>query len=73
MFHTKSYVLSSKLVFYVEHNLALVQKKLARRVSEELFGGEKNQREEEFDVDVGTTGRSARSNPDLVGGRQKSH
>jgi len=36
MFDIKGYVLSSKLEFYLEHNLALIQKKkkVARRVSE---------------------------------------
>lgn len=62
MFDIKGYVLSSKLEFYLEHNLALIQKKkkVARRVSEApkegaIWWGKESTCEKEFDVNVGTT------------------
>lgn len=80
MFDIKGYVLSSKLEFYLEHNLALIQKKKrwldvsAKCQKKELFGEEKNPHvRKSLTSTLVRLSRSVRGNPDLVGGRQNTH
>lgn len=60
VFDIKGYVLSSKSVFYLEHNLALIKKKVARHANESAIKGavwwrKDSAREKEFDVNAHTT------------------